>query len=84
MKIGYVGVVGAGATGSGIVQALAVAGINVVIIDVSDAALVKAKSTIDHSLQRLVTKGKVEDPEEKRPWRQSSLRRSTQVSRPRT
>ena len=47
--------------GSGIAQALAVSGINVVIIDVSDVALEKAKSTIDHSLQRLVSKGKLED-----------------------
>jgi len=61
MKIESVGVVGAGAMGSGIAQALAVAGINVVIIDVSDAALEKAKATIDHSLQRLVSKGKLED-----------------------
>jgi 3-hydroxybutyryl-CoA dehydrogenase len=32
-----------------------------VIIDVRDAALDKAKSTIDHSLQRRVSKGKLED-----------------------
>jgi len=50
MEIASVGVVGAGAMGSGIAQALAVSGINVVIIDVSDVALEKAKSTIDHSL----------------------------------
>jgi 3-hydroxybutyryl-CoA dehydrogenase len=61
MEIASVGVVGAGAMGSGIAQALAVSGINVVIIDVSDVALEKAKSTIDHSLQRLVSKGKLED-----------------------
>jgi len=47
--------------GSGIAQALAVSGINVVIIDVSDVALEKAKATIDHSLQRLVSKGKLAD-----------------------
>lgn len=61
MKIESVGVVGAGAMGSGIAQALAVAGLNVLIIDVSDVALEKAKATIDHSLQRLVSKGKLED-----------------------
>ncbi len=45
--------------GSGIAQVLAVASINVVIIDVSDIALEKATGRIDHSLQRLVANGKL-------------------------
>jgi len=60
MKIESVGVIGGGAMGSGIAQALAVAGINVVIIDVSDVALEKATASIGESLQRLVAKGKLE------------------------
>jgi 3-hydroxybutyryl-CoA dehydrogenase len=54
-----VGVVGAGTMGNGIAQACAVAGIDVVMIDVADAALQKGVATIGGSLERLVKKDKL-------------------------
>ena len=57
--IGRVGVVGAGTMGSGIAQACAVAGIEAVMLDVSDAALQKGTAAIGASLERLVRKDKL-------------------------
>ena len=54
-----VGVVGAGTMGNGIAQACAVAGIDVVRIDVADAALQQGLATIGGSLERLVKKDKL-------------------------
>ncbi|MFP3558803.1 3-hydroxybutyryl-CoA dehydrogenase [Paraburkholderia sp. SIMBA_049] len=59
MKIESVGVVGAGAMGNGIAQIAAVAGLKIVLIDVTDAALAKAVATLSASLSRLVEKGKL-------------------------
>jgi 3-hydroxybutyryl-CoA dehydrogenase len=61
MKIERVGVVGAGAMGNGIAQSAAVAGLKVVMIDVTDAALAKGVATLNSSLERLVSKGKLDD-----------------------
>lgn len=52
-----VGVVGAGTMGNGIAQVCAAAGLNVVMVDISDKAVQKGISTIDSSLTRLVRKG---------------------------
>lgn len=60
MKIEIVGVVGAGTMGNGIAQIAAVAGLNVVMIDVTDAALAKGIATLTDSLERLVAKGKLD------------------------
>ena len=54
-----VGVIGAGTMGNGIAQACALAGLRVVMIDVSDAALDKGSATIAGSLERLVKKDKL-------------------------
>ena len=51
-----VGVVGAGTMGNGIAQVCAAAGLNVVMVDISDKAVQKGISTIDSSLTRLVKK----------------------------
>ncbi|SAL24725.1 3-hydroxybutyryl-CoA dehydrogenase [Caballeronia udeis] len=59
MAIEQVGVVGAGTMGNGIAQVLAVAGIHVVMIDVSSEALEKGVATLTGSLDRLVSKGKI-------------------------
>jgi 3-hydroxybutyryl-CoA dehydrogenase len=61
MKIERMGVVGAGAMGNGIAQSAAVAGLKVVMIDVTDAALIKGVATLSSSLERLVSKGKLDD-----------------------
>jgi 3-hydroxybutyryl-CoA dehydrogenase len=59
MSIQTVGVVGAGTMGNGIAQAFAVTGISVVMVDVSQALVDRGVSTVDKSLGRLVSKGKL-------------------------
>jgi len=60
MTIETVGIIGAGTMGNGIAQAVAVAGLKAVMIDVNDAALAKGVATLKNSLERLVSKGKIE------------------------
>ncbi len=59
MDIRTVGVVGAGTMGNGIAQACAVSGIDVVMVDISDAAVAKGVATIAASLDRLIKKDKL-------------------------
>lgn len=54
-----VGVIGSGAMGSGIAQVAAVAGHRVVIADVHEGALEKAKANMAATLQKLQEKGKI-------------------------
>lgn len=56
-----IGVVGAGTMGNGIAQTCAAAGIQVVMIDIQDAAVQKGLATIASSLDRLVKKEKIAD-----------------------
>ncbi|GAB6850983.1 3-hydroxybutyryl-CoA dehydrogenase [Paraburkholderia kururiensis] len=60
MTIETVGVVGAGTMGNGIAQTAAVAGLKVIMIDVTDAALAKGVATLTSSLERLVAKDKLD------------------------
>ncbi|SAK83702.1 3-hydroxybutyryl-CoA dehydrogenase [Caballeronia calidae] len=60
MNIESMGVIGAGTMGSGIAQTAAVAGLRVVMIDVTDAALGKGRAAVKASLERLVSKGKLD------------------------
>ena len=59
MSIQTVGIVGAGTMGNGIAQACAVKGIQVVMVDISEAAVEKGIATIGKSLDRLVAKEKI-------------------------
>ncbi|MEO8117873.1 MAG: 3-hydroxybutyryl-CoA dehydrogenase [Rhodoferax sp.] len=59
MNITTVGIIGAGTMGNGIAQACAVSGINVVMIDISDAAVAKGLATVSGSLDRLLKKEKI-------------------------
>ncbi|TSE26704.1 3-hydroxybutyryl-CoA dehydrogenase [Tepidimonas sediminis] len=59
MSIDTIGVVGAGTMGNGIAQVCAASGLQVVMIDVSDAALAKGMATIAGSLDRLLKKDKI-------------------------
>ncbi len=59
MAIKTVGIVGAGTMGNGIVQACAVVGLNVVMVDISDAAVQKGLATVAGSLDRLIKKEKL-------------------------
>jgi len=54
-----VGIIGAGTMGNGIAQACAVAGIRVVMVDISEAAVAKGVATVAGSLDRLIKKEKM-------------------------
>ena len=54
-----IGVVGAGTMGNGIAQALALAGIDVVLTDVAKVQLERATASVAGSLDRLVKKEKL-------------------------
>jgi 3-hydroxybutyryl-CoA dehydrogenase len=57
MTIKTIGVVGAGAMGNGIAQVFAGVGFNVVLVDVAQPALDRARTTIAKSLAKFVEKG---------------------------
>jgi 3-hydroxybutyryl-CoA dehydrogenase len=59
--MGVVGIIGAGTMGNGIAQACAVAGLQVLMVDVTDAAVAKGLATVSGSLDRLVKKEKITD-----------------------
>ncbi len=54
-----VGIIGAGTMGNGIAQISAAAGLSVVMVDISDAAVQRGVATIGGSLDRLVKKEKM-------------------------
>ena len=56
-----IAVIGAGAMGNGIAHTFAQSGYKVQLIDVNQAALSKALQTISKNLDRLVSKGKIEE-----------------------
>lgn len=59
MTIHTVGIIGAGTMGNGIAQACAVVGLDVVMVDISQAAVDKGIATIAGSLDRLIKKDKI-------------------------
>jgi len=61
MTIQTVGIIGAGTMGNGIAQACAVAGINALMQDVSEAAVERGLKTVAGSLERLVRKGSFDE-----------------------
>jgi 3-hydroxybutyryl-CoA dehydrogenase len=61
MTIQTVGIVGAGTMGNGITQACAVSGIDVVMVDIAQAAVDKGVATIGKSLERLLQKDKISE-----------------------
>jgi 3-hydroxybutyryl-CoA dehydrogenase len=60
LAIERVGVIGAGTMGNGIAQTIAVAETGVLMIDVTEDALKKGIATLTSSLDRLVSKGKID------------------------
>jgi len=66
MEIKKIGVMGAGAMGSGIAQVAATFGYDVVMRDMKDTFLQRALANINKSLGRLVKKGKIEEEEVER------------------
>jgi 3-hydroxybutyryl-CoA dehydrogenase len=61
--IDVVGVIGAGTMGNGIAQVSAAAGLQVVMTDISDAAVQRGLATVGSSLDRLVKKEKMSEPD---------------------
>jgi len=59
--IDTIGIIGAGTMGNGIAQVCAVAGLEVTMVDISEAAVAKGLSVVGNSLERLVNKQKVTD-----------------------
>ena len=59
MGIQTIGIVGAGQMGSGIAQVCAIAGLNVIMRDINDAAVQRGVSGIGSLLERAVSKGKM-------------------------
>ena len=59
MAITTVGIIGAGTMGNGIAQLCAVSGLDVVMVDISEAALQKGVATVSGSLDRLIKKEKM-------------------------
>ena len=67
-----VGVVGAGAMGSGIAQVFAQAGFSVQLVDLAQPILDRARATIDNSLTKFVEKGKIAAADRDATWRRLS------------
>ncbi len=59
MNIQTIGVIGAGTMGNGIAQACAVSGLDVVMVDIDDAAVQRGLAAVATSLDRLVKKDKL-------------------------
>ena len=59
MEIRTVGVLGAGQMGAGIAQVAAMSGYEVLLTDISEAQLERARATIDKSLSKLVAKERI-------------------------
>jgi 3-hydroxybutyryl-CoA dehydrogenase len=55
-EIKKVGVIGAGTMGNGIAQTCAMAGMQAVMVDVAEAAVLRGLSAVNHSLDRLLKK----------------------------
>ncbi len=60
-----VGMAGAGSMGAGIAQVAAMAGLQVKVVDVSEAVWARAEKTIARSLERIVKKGTITEDEMK-------------------
>ncbi len=58
-EIKIIAVAGAGTMGAGIAQVCATSGLSVILFDVNEATLTKAKTELAKSLQKLVEKGKI-------------------------
>jgi 3-hydroxybutyryl-CoA dehydrogenase len=63
VSVRTIGVIGAGAMGSGIAEIAAISGLNVILIDVNDATLAKGLETIGGNLARQVAKNKITNGE---------------------
>lgn len=65
MDIKTIAVIGAGAMVNGVAQVSAAAGYQVVLNDITDAALTKAMATVEKNLSKLASKGKLSEDDVK-------------------
>jgi len=65
MDVRRIGVIGAGQMGNGIAHVAAVAGIDVVMVDVNKDALAKALDTIQQNMSRQIKRGKISEVDAK-------------------
>ncbi|RVU31703.1 3-hydroxybutyryl-CoA dehydrogenase [Neptunomonas marina] len=77
MSISTVGVIGAGQMGNGIAQSMAMAGLEVILNDIDGASIERALATIQKSLTRMESKGKLSEPAEQVMGR---IKTSTELS----
>jgi 3-hydroxybutyryl-CoA dehydrogenase len=63
-EFSQVGVIGLGTMGAGIVEVFARNGIDVVAVEVDDAAVEKGRGVLEHSTGRAVTRGKMTEDEQ--------------------
>src|SRR5690606_9471116 len=62
-ELARLAVVGGGFMGSGIAESAAVAGLDVIVREVDDAALARARERLEGSVRRGAERGKVDDPD---------------------
>ncbi|WP_144173826.1 3-hydroxybutyryl-CoA dehydrogenase [Pseudomonas sp. Kh13] len=79
MNIEQIAVIGAGTMGNGIAQVCAVAGYQVLLVDVSDAALERGVATLSKNLERQVSKGTLDA--DKAAAARTRIRTSTDYTR---
>ena len=60
-RLRRIGVIGAGQMGAGIAHVCALAGFDVALTDVSEAALQRGRETIDRNLSRQVARDKIRE-----------------------
>ena len=80
-RIQSIGVIGAGTMGHGIAQVAALAGFEVVLVDISADALARGRAGIEKSLGKLVDKGRLTADERTgalAPGRRTARSRSSQ------
>jgi 3-hydroxybutyryl-CoA dehydrogenase len=65
-KFSKVGVVGLGTMGSGIAEVLARSGLDVVGVEVDDAAVARGRAFIEHSTSRALSRGKLTEDDRKK------------------
>jgi 3-hydroxybutyryl-CoA dehydrogenase len=63
MSIGTIGVIGAGTMGAGIAQIAAAAGLRVLLVDVSDAAVERGVGTVRHNFECMVATSEMTETE---------------------
>ena len=81
MSVSTVGVIGAGAMGSGIAQVAATKGIDVILLDVSENAVKTGIDAVERRLSAVVTKGKITPTEKDAALRLAAMALAEQLGK---